>query len=364
VIEKAARPSAKIGILTFHRCINYGSYWQARSLVTGLRARGHDAVLLDHRCERARQAEWRCAFQPLLPRRSPRSDFPQYAAKARKLIGAADALPSSPPFDLEQPEGHDPYDLVIVGSDEVWNMRHPWYGGRAAFYGEGIKAGRLVSYAASFGNHDAAEGLHPHWSERLRRFDAISVRDRNSREMLRAGLGIDPALVLDPVLQFPPELPAATEQDEEDERGPYIAVYGHSFPDWYAAAVRTHAAGTGQRLVSIGYRNDWADEQRIDVGPVSFMRLIAGSSALATNFFHGCVFALVLDRPFVCVASSYRANKLRDLTAAVGAEPRLVAEGEEARLPDLLATPLESAIAERIDRLRAQSDAYLAHVLG
>ena len=30
----------KIGVLTFHRCINYGSYWQARSLVEGLRSRG------------------------------------------------------------------------------------------------------------------------------------------------------------------------------------------------------------------------------------------------------------------------------------------------------------------------------------
>ena len=25
--------SARIGVLTFHRCINYGSYWQARCLV-------------------------------------------------------------------------------------------------------------------------------------------------------------------------------------------------------------------------------------------------------------------------------------------------------------------------------------------
>src|SRR5690606_27642994 len=38
----------KIGILTFHRCINYGSYWQARCLIEGLRRMGADAVLLDH----------------------------------------------------------------------------------------------------------------------------------------------------------------------------------------------------------------------------------------------------------------------------------------------------------------------------
>ena len=52
----------KIGVLTFHRCINYGSYWQARCLVEGLRARGHDAVLLDHDSPQVNRAEWRCAL--------------------------------------------------------------------------------------------------------------------------------------------------------------------------------------------------------------------------------------------------------------------------------------------------------------
>jgi hypothetical protein len=31
----------KVRILTFHKCINYGSYWQARCRVEVLRARGH-----------------------------------------------------------------------------------------------------------------------------------------------------------------------------------------------------------------------------------------------------------------------------------------------------------------------------------
>ena len=76
----------KVGVLTFHRCINYGSYWQARCLVEGLRAQGHDAELLDHDDAQVRSAEWRCAFQPSLPARTPRADLPRYAAKARKFL--------------------------------------------------------------------------------------------------------------------------------------------------------------------------------------------------------------------------------------------------------------------------------------
>ena len=34
----------KVGILTFHKCINNGSYWQARCLVEHLRSRGHAII--------------------------------------------------------------------------------------------------------------------------------------------------------------------------------------------------------------------------------------------------------------------------------------------------------------------------------
>src|SRR3546814_19710291 len=61
-------------------------------------------------------------------------------------------------------------------------------------------------------------------------------------------------------------------------------------------------------------------------GPEDFARIMAQSAAVATNFFHGCVFALLNAKPFVCASSPYRFNKVRDLAHAVGAEKHLVAE--------------------------------------
>jgi hypothetical protein len=237
-------------------------------------------------------------------------------------------------------------------------MHHPWYGGKAIFYGDGLPADRLVAYAASFGNHDASEGLHHWWADKLRRFMAISVRDGNSRAMLQRSLDAEPELVLDPVLQFPPKTPPGPAQG--DGAKPYVAVYG-----WYGQAVREYARQRGYRLVSIGYRNEWADEQRIGAGPLEFARLIANAASVATNFFHGCVFALLNSRPFACVASAYRSNKLRDLVGAVGAERRLVGGPEQGReIAGLLAAPLSPLVAARIASLRQNSNRYLAHALG
>lgn len=348
----------KVGVLTFHRCINYGSYWQARCLVEGLRGLGVDAELLDHDSAEVRRAELQCALQPQLPRRTRRADLKRYAAKTRSFHRAFERLPRSRSFSLDRPDEAGTYDLVLVGSDEVWNFAHPWYGFKPIFFGDHLRTEHLASYAASFGNHDAECGIDPDWAAKLKRFRAISVRDENSRRLVQDGLAQEPTLVLDPCLQFPPGR-------ERQEGGSYLALYGHSFPDWFAASVRQWADANGRRIVSIGYANDWADEQLIEVAPEEFSSVIAQAGAVATNFFHGCVFALHHQRPFVCAPSSYRLNKVRDLTQALRAERHMVGKATEAeRYAELLGSPLDPTVADRIEALRRQSSAYLAAALG
>lgn len=351
--------SQKVGVLTFHRCINYGSYWQARCSAEGLGERGVAAVLLDHHSERVNWAEWRCALQPLLPAPSPAADRRLYAAKARKFFEAFARLPMSRPFDLEDPAGMEPVDTVVVGSDEVWNFRHPWYAGYPLFFGDGLKADRVVSYAASFGAHDADDALDWRWAERLQRFDALAVRDDNSRRLLQGALGREPALVLDPCLQF-----AHVCRREPAAEPREVVVYGHSFPAGFGRLVRRWAEGAGLRLVSLGYRNDWAHEQRLAAGPEEFAQAMGNALAVVTNFFHGCVFALVNAKPFVCIPSAYRSNKVQNLVRAVRADERLVGDEADAdSLDGLLRAPLGGKVREAIDQLRRGSDAYLDHAL-
>lgn len=351
----------KIGVLTFHRCINYGSYWQARCLVEGLRAMGHEAVLLDHHSSLVNLQEWRCALDPQLPMRASPQDRALYTRKTRRFLDAFEKLPRSPRFDLDEPGALEACDVVVVGSDEVWNLSHPWYGGNATFYGFGIEAGRLISYAASFGNQLSSHGLPPFWADALSHFALISVRDDNSATIVRDALGVEPELVLDPCLQFPP---AIDPPQQPAGARPYLAVYGHGFPDWFSSAVRGWAKAAGHRLLSIGYRNDWADDQLIDAGPQAFAQLMAGAAAVATNFFHGCVFALLNAKPFACVSSEYRANKLSGLMRLLSADKHLVSEENAPSVSQcLFGNPLDSAILERIGELRVRSGRFLQEAI-
>lgn len=361
----------KIGILTFHRCINYGSYWQARCLVEGLQALGKDVRLLNHTSRKTDRAEWRCALQPLRPAPTRKSDYPLYAAKMRRFLEAIGDLPLSQCFDLENPSDMEGYDLVIVGSDEVWNLRHPWYGRTPLFYGEGLRARNVAAYAASFGNQPASQALEHTWAEKLQKFSRISIRDENSRRLISQALSFEPDLVLDPCLQFPAVVGysvscsrSAAECLNNVPENSYIAVYGHSFPDWFSQKVRRWATARGERLISIGYRNDWAHRHFIEAGPEEFARFMAAADAVVTNFFHGCIFALLNGKPFACVASEYRSNKLRGLTELVGARKHLVHEdAPDARFAEVLESRLEPAVLSRIQALRQQSHAYLADVI-
>lgn len=229
----------KIGVLTFHRCINYGSYWQARCLAEGLQARGHDAVILDHESRRVNLAEWKCAYRPTLPTHVPETDYILYREKIEKFFRIFETLPLSPRFPLEQREAMENYDAVVVGSDEVWNLFHPWYGKCSLFYGDGIKADRLIAYAASFGNYPASWGLEQQWAEKLQNFDAIAVRDSNSQTIIHRALSMEVPIVLDPCLQFPIH---PDERDLSHLPLKYIAVYGHNFSASYIHAIKEFAA--------------------------------------------------------------------------------------------------------------------------
>ena len=149
-------------------------------------------------------------------------------------------------------------------------------------------------------------------------------------------------------------------QDNRQSPVPDQAAFRLDFPAWLRTAVRRWSRKAGLPLVSVGYFNGWADEQRVSAGPLEFASLVAGAQAVVTNFFHGCVFAMLYGKPWAAHPSDYRSIKIPDLASMLGAEDRLVDEAtSEASLEDLLSTPLRASVASRIAERRERSDAFL-----
>lgn len=349
----------KIGVLTLHRCINYGSYWQTRCLQEGLAAAGHDVVVLDHHDARIDRTEWRCALRPTPPAPGATGDARRYARKCRRFHDALSELPLSAPFALDQgpPAG---LDAIVVGSDEVWNLHHPWYAGQPLFFGQPRVAPHYVAYAASFGHWPASGAELPaRYAQWLQGIEYISVRDPSSARIVAGATGRAPALVLDPCLQFTHPTAFAQSADGAPDGEPHIAVYGHNFSPAFVDAMRRCARQRGARLLSIGYRNDWADDQWLEAGPKDFLHAMASSRGVATNFFHGCVFALRFGRPLACEMTPYRSVKLQGLVQMLEIGPHLLTPAQGGRPPDPLRAPGQRTQA-LLTVLRTRSSRFLA----
>lgn len=298
------------------------------------------------------RAEWACALQPHLPERSSAADRRRLAAKVRAFAHAQARLARSSRFPLAGSPG-EAFDRIVVGSDEVWNPSHPWYGGAGLFWGDGLAGTPLIAHAASCGHH--ADPFPADRAASLERFAAIAVRDRTTQARVHEATGRSPPLVLDPCLQFPPERAAPL------RRAPYALVYGHDFPEWVGPVARDWARQHGLQLLSLGYRNAFADVQWLEANPGGFASAMTGASAVITTMFHGVVFALNAGVPFAAVSSHYRATKLGDLAALVGVERNIATD--RAGFVAALAEAPGDEVTNTIAALRARSHAALHHAL-
>ena len=198
----------KIGILTFHRAINFGAVLQCYALYRTLTDMGHDVEVIDYRpvyVEKYRQLLYWNDFKKqkllskiktllLLPfkyknKRRSTSVFDVFINQHIKTTNVVKNVNDVPSFDV-----------VFFGSDQIWNPLI-CKGLDPLFYGQFPKGKtKLVSYAASLGTPQVL--TQEQWDKifpLLRSFDNVSVRESKLAEYLQGG-GIKAQTVLDPTL--------------------------------------------------------------------------------------------------------------------------------------------------------------------
>lgn len=335
----------KIGILSMQQVANYGSFLQAYGLKASLESLGHVVEFIDiipgrqlpryrqgrfHKlrlaCERikCRNPFRQIRYSLLLHKRFAREFFPQLG------VGA---------------NGGGHYDAVVIGSDEVFNIaQSSWFGFSPQLFGEGLNADKVISYAACCGATTLAKlselGLSEQVGKMLcRNFSAISVRDRNSSELVAAFTGKTPSLHIDPVLlyDFDRELAAVPLHTE----GRYLLVY--TYPNRMRnadeiKAIRKYAHERGLCIVSVGNYFDWVD-QVVTPHPFEVLAYFRDAACVVTDTFHGTVMSIKYRRPFATIVREMNNNKLTGLLDQFGQKRREVKE--LSLLECILETPID-----------------------
>jgi hypothetical protein len=182
------------------------------------------------------------------------------------------------------------YDVLVCGSDQIWN---PVWLNPAYFLTFAPEGKKKVAYAASLG----IAAMPPEGKVRKIRkwtegFSAVSVREEEGAKLLEKMTGLRVDVMPDPVCLLG--------RDEWSEMaGPalagdrYLLCYFIGENAGYREKVRQISRETGLRVLEIpvtaeGYDSEF--EKLEGIGPAAFLGAVFGAECFCTDSFHGLVF--------------------------------------------------------------------------
>ena len=367
----------KISIMSMQRICNYGSFLQAYGLKKIIEELGHEVTFTDYRpgrpvglsdteylkvLLRERLIRVLTPISPLLPFVSKQTKHTllfrrRYNREFLPLLGIGKKR-------KYKAQAH----TLVIGSDEVFNclQKNPSVGFSPELFGEGCDAPRLISYGACFGN-TTLEGLincnkAAAVGEYLKSFNALSVRDENSRYIVSSLTGREPCLNLDPVLMYDFTRESIPDPGVRD----YIVLYAYRgrISQAEAEAIKEYARRKNKKLICIGGYHSFCDEY-VSSSAFEMLGYIKHADCVISDTFHGTVFSVINSRPFVTLVRTGKdcaygnSEKLTDLLSRLKLEERRLADPSQ--LDTVMSREIDyEAVHALIQNERAKAREYLA----
>ena len=322
----------KIGIITFWESTdNYGQVLQAYALQQVLKSMGHEPfqiryslkaslsqsfhktslvkkilkVLLVYqalktlRIEKNKEADEACLV--MIEKRNFARQFPafreKYLCSSKLVYNSIEEIKKNPPQA----------DCYITGSDQVWTMLLGNAGNNAYFLDFGNSETKRIAYAASFSLPSYPERLMPLLKEQLEKFDAISVREDEGVEICKQAGRNDVVKTLDPTLLLDKDAYLILSNSISTPRN-YAFVYSINIRKADEIAWDEICKCADHRCVKLvtttssGHfpgREILPNTEYVYATIPEWIAYIHNSEFVATTSFHGVVFCLILNKPFV-----------------------------------------------------------------
>lgn len=321
----------RVGIMSMQRIANYGSFLQAYALKQLIVELGNNVEFVDYHVDEPVIKDTINSRNKYLRKVEKGMETFRYAAPFMHKLAYIRYKQSfknkyMPLLDITDEMNYSPeLDCLVIGSDEVFNciQKNTNVGYSLELFGKGNKAKRLISYAASFGNTTLKKletyGKSDEISCLLKKFDAISVRDENTANIVKELTDYDVEYHLDPVLIYDyihecKQIPKLERTEE------YLILYAYSgrISEKEAKWISSYAKQKGLKIYAIGGIQKYAD-RFIDCSPFEVLAYFQNAQEVITDTFHGSIFSIITHRQFTAlvrksVGDSYgNEEKLTDL---------------------------------------------------
>lgn len=365
----------RIGILTVPFNNNYGGLLQAYALKTVLVRLGHEVIFLNRQRNPMQSLKFRIyrilvklhIIDDFLEKRIVRISVNTDSFKKRWLSPITEPFYSTKDLNKVLDLG---IDFFIVGSDQVWRYLYAEDSIDDYFFNllDGKNIPRM-SYAASFGTEvmEYPEDKVPMIKHLLSQFIGISVREESGKELLVNYFGQNPSnvkVVVDPTLIIPKEIYISLFEQQERERDKYIFTYILDKELISDVIIEEIAASKGAKRIDLSAQTGNISNLQ-PLAPVErWLQSICYADYVITDSFHGTVFSIIFNRPFIVVANPARGiTRLCDLLKKFELEDRLVNEGNS--LPGLdLDNPIDwDHVNKRIMQYGEESLSFLTNCL-
>lgn len=298
----------KIGILTYHRSINYGAFLQAYCLskyvqkIVGDRA---DVEIIDYTSLSSSQIYNKSLF---------RGD--DRASAWKKRIGferscfllplSRESLCSDDLSEVKDFLRRQNYDLIIVGSDEVWKVDGMRGFPTAYWLNFDIGNCERISYAVSARTafHKITSEKKRYMNESVKKFCYLGVRDQVTAELIRQISGKEPNLNCDPTFLIPFHYDKTAYREKLDKRyrlEKKQKLIGIMIPDQKLIKKIKGKLGNQYKIVALYDSHKDADINMVGIGPFEWLKVIGCLDFLITDRFHGTVFAMKMGIPFLAI---------------------------------------------------------------
>ena len=339
-----------IGILTFHRSRNYGAVLQAYGICEVLNKLGHDTEIIDYKCEVIEEnlKLWvkdknflKTIFRAVFRYRKELAfkTFHNHFLKLSKKRNLSNA---------NIKEVYDKYDILVVGSDQVWSKNITKEDD--TYFLKNI-SNKKIAYAASMGDSIL---LSKQMIEDIRDFDSVSVRENKLNQELIAN-NIRSNVCCDPTILAGKEVYAriATGRLCKDK---YVFVFMIWNSEELLNNAKQFADTNGLKLINC--KNSL--EFFMHCTPMDFISWIKNAEYVFTNSFHGTVFSLLFDKKFVssiCKVDGKMNTRILELLEYVNCQNHILRD--ESRLVREIESFDYMQVEEKLDELRKNSSEFL-----
>jgi hypothetical protein len=184
------------------------------------------------------------------------------------------------------------YDYFVVGSDQVWN---PYFGDLKNNFLSFAPFDKRIAYAASIATPEIPADKKKIFEEGLTGMKWISMREEEGADIVRKFTGREVPVVVDPtMLLTPDEWRKVSRQPAWYHGKDYILTYFlGTRPDESIQAIARKSE------LSIVNLLDEKNYEHYVTGVDEFIWAIEHASLVYTDSFHGTVFSILFQRPFV-----------------------------------------------------------------